>query len=214
MRLLIRLRARRDTAYDNTYHHKLRGRVWRALEDSGFDELHDEGQPSGLCFSNPFPPGDMEEGDPRTLLVAAPDRDLLGVIADDFDTNPEVNIGEMPFHVDDVTSLEPDVGEQVQAGSPVISVLGQNDYEVEVDISEVDIDKVEEGDVADITLDAFGEDEEFKGEVFFIDPDQTVIQGVVYYEVKLKLVEVGKEKLSDGPYRSRIRINQLFCIGV
>jgi HlyD family secretion protein len=94
-----------------------------------------------------------------------------------------------------VVGFEPKVGEQVQAGSPVVSVLGQNDYEVEVDISEVDINKVEEGDVVDITLDAFGEDEQFKGQVFFIDPAQTVIQGVVYYEVKIKLVEVDKERL-------------------
>lgn len=111
MRLLIRLRARRDTTYDNTYHHKLRGRLWRGLEGSRFDELHDEGQPSGLCFSNPFPPGDMKEGDRRTLLVAAPDRDMLGVIADDLDSDPELNIGEMPFEVTDISLLAPDVGE-------------------------------------------------------------------------------------------------------
>jgi multidrug efflux pump subunit AcrA (membrane-fusion protein) len=94
-----------------------------------------------------------------------------------------------------VVGFEPEVGEQVQAGSPVVSVLGRNDYEVEVDISEVDIDKVKKGDVADITLDAFGEEERFKGQVFFIDPDRTVIQGVVYYEVKIKLVEVDKKRL-------------------
>ncbi len=111
MRLLARLRARADAAYDDTYHHKLRGRMWRALEDTEFDSRHDEEQPAGLCFSNPFPPRDMQEGDERTLLVAAPERDLLGVIANNLDKNRELNIGEMPFEVTDISLLAPDVGE-------------------------------------------------------------------------------------------------------
>lgn len=111
MRLLIRLRSRRDARYDHTYHHKLRGRLWQAIEGSEFDSRHDEGQPVGLCFSNPFPPRDMEEGDDRTLLVAASDRGMLGVIANDFDENRELNIGEMPFTVTDMSVLAPDVGE-------------------------------------------------------------------------------------------------------
>lgn len=111
MRLLIRLRARRDAEYDNTYHHKLRGRVWQALAETKFDDRHDEGEPAGLCFSNPFPPRNMREGDKRTLLVAAPERDMLAAIADDFDANRELNIGEMPFEVTDVSLLAPDVGE-------------------------------------------------------------------------------------------------------
>jgi HlyD family secretion protein len=94
-----------------------------------------------------------------------------------------------------VVNFEYEVGEQVAAGSPVVSVLGNNDYEIEVDISEADIAKVEEGDVAEITLDAFGEDEKFTGKVFFIDPDQTVIQDVVYYKVKLKFIEAGEDRL-------------------
>lgn len=85
--------------------------MWQALEGSEFDERHDEGRPTGLCFSNPFPPRDMEEGDKRTLIVASPERDMLGEIADDFDKNRELNIGEMPFAVTDVSLLAPDVGE-------------------------------------------------------------------------------------------------------
>ncbi len=111
MRLLTRLRARADTVYDDTYHHKLRGRIWDALKDTEFDTRHDEGEPSGLCFSNPFPPRDMQEGDRRTLLVAASARDLLGAIADDLDENRELNIGEMPFEVTNISLLAPDVGE-------------------------------------------------------------------------------------------------------
>lgn len=111
MRILARLRARADTAYDNTYHHKLRGRLWNALEGTKFEKAHDENRPLGLCFSNPFPPYDMSEGDERTLLVSAPDREQLGVIAKDFDEDRELNIGEMPFEISGISMLTPDVGE-------------------------------------------------------------------------------------------------------
>lgn len=111
MRLIASLRARADTVYDDQYHHKLRGRLWRALNGTEYEDLHDANRPLGLSFSNPFPPHDLREGDTRTLLVAAPQRDLLGAIAANLDENPELNIGEMPFTVEDVSLLAPDVGE-------------------------------------------------------------------------------------------------------
>ncbi|WP_082256348.1 CRISPR-associated endoribonuclease Cas6 [Haloferax sp. ATB1] len=117
MRLLTRLRARSDAAYDNAYHHKLRGRIWRALRGTKYDEYHDADRPVGFSYSNPFPPYDMEEGDERTLLVAAPQEDLLAEVAEDFITDRELNIGEMPFHIDEMTSISPDVGEPGTSGT-------------------------------------------------------------------------------------------------
>lgn len=111
MRLIGTLRARANAVYDEQYHHKLRGRMWRALDGTEFESLHNENRPMGLSFSNPFPPRDLAEGDRRTLLVAAPQRDLLEVIATDLATTPELNVGEMPFDVEDVSLLAPDVGE-------------------------------------------------------------------------------------------------------
>ena len=43
MRIIVDLSARADAAYDNGYHNKLRGRIWRALEGTEHDELHDTG---------------------------------------------------------------------------------------------------------------------------------------------------------------------------
>lgn len=117
MRVLARLRARADTAYDNTYHHKLQGRIWGALEESPYDEFHDENQPMPFTYSNPFPPRDMAEGDERTLLVASPEEELLAHVAADLQEEPELNIGEMPFTVDEVTPLAPDVGEPGTSGT-------------------------------------------------------------------------------------------------
>ncbi|WEL24592.1 CRISPR-associated protein Cas6 [Haloferax volcanii] len=116
MRLLLRLRARSDAAYDKAYHHKLRGRIWGALEDSKYDKYHDANRPVGFTYSNPFPPGDMRENDERTLLIAAPQEDLLAEVAQDLIADRELNIGEMPFHIDELTSLSPDVGEPGSEG--------------------------------------------------------------------------------------------------
>ncbi len=111
MRLLVRLEARAETAYDNCYHHKARGIIWSALEGTEFDSRHDEHEPTGVCYSNPFPPRDMKEGARRTMLIASPDRDILAVIAEYLDENREFNVGEMSFMVTDISLLTPDVGE-------------------------------------------------------------------------------------------------------
>jgi len=117
VRILVRLRARADTVYDNTYHHKLRGRIWGALEGTAYDEIHDENRPKPFTYSNPFPPGDMAEGDSRTLLIASPDEELLAHIAADLKEEPELNIGEMPLRVEDLSPLDPDVGEPGTSGT-------------------------------------------------------------------------------------------------
>lgn len=117
MRILTRLHARADAAYDNAYHHKLRGRIWDALDGTRYDEIHDKNQPKGFIYSNPFPPRDMDEGDERTLLVASHDEELLAHIAADLHEDRELNIGEMPFHVDAVEPLSVDVGEPGTSGT-------------------------------------------------------------------------------------------------
>jgi len=117
MRVLTKIRARADTAYDNTYHHKLSGRLWRALRGTEYGQSHDENRPKAFSYSNPFPPGDMREGDERTLLVASPYEQLLAHVAADFKDDRELNIGEMPFTVEAITPLSPDVGEPSTSGT-------------------------------------------------------------------------------------------------
>lgn len=111
MRILIRMRARANTAYDNAYHHNLRGRIGRALETTEFDELHGTSGQTRLVYSNPFPPYSADEGDERMVLIASPYEEALAVIAADLLDEPEWNIGEMPFKVTNITDVYPDVGE-------------------------------------------------------------------------------------------------------
>lgn len=117
MRLLARLRSTADAAYMNNYHHKLRGRLWQALKGTRFDDEHSTNDPVCFAYSNPFPPGDLKEGDERTLLVSSPHEDLLGHVARDFQDNPALEIGSMLFEVQDLSALEPDVGEPGTRGT-------------------------------------------------------------------------------------------------
>jgi CRISPR-associated endoribonuclease Cas6 len=139
MRLLIRLRSLADSKYDNTYHDALRSRIWKALENTKYEKEHDKNRPAGFCFSNPFPPKDLHEGDKRTLLVSAPQESLLTHVARDLLRERKLNIGEMPFRVEEVSELDPDVGEPgtrgvIETGTGVVCRIPQRNaksYDIE-----------------------------------------------------------------------------------
>ncbi len=88
-----------------------------------------------------------------------------------------------------ITKKNYEVGETVTPSKPVFSMLSKNNFEVTVDISETDINKLKIGNPAQITFDAFGEEQKFSASVTFIEPAQTVIQDVIYYKTTVdKLV--------------------------
>lgn len=116
MRLMVDLRAQSDAVYQTNYHNKLRGRLWRALRDTRYEEEHGDGNPMGLAFSNIFPWGEITEGDRRKLLLASPREGLLAAIARDLQDDREFNVGEMSFAVDDLSQLDVDVGEPESRG--------------------------------------------------------------------------------------------------
>jgi len=88
-----------------------------------------------------------------------------------------------------VVKIEYEVGEQISASKPAIHILNENNFEVEVDISEADISKIKKEDKVEITLDAFGEDIKFLGKIYFIEPAETVIQDVIYYKVSIQFID-------------------------
>ena len=85
------------------------------------------------------------------------------------------------------------VGEQTSAAKPAFVMIAENHYEIEIDVSETDIAKVKIGDPATVTLDAYGDSTKFDANVIFIEPAETVIQGVTYYKVKIDFVPGDKE---------------------
>jgi len=96
-----------------------------------------------------------------------------------------------------VTKVEYQLGEYIGAQQSVISIISENNLEIEVDVPESDITKVKVEDLAQITLDAFDENEIFTSHITFIDPAETIINDVVYYKVKLTFDEKD-ERVKSG----------------
>lgn len=118
MRIMVTMTATADMVYRHAgWQSKLRGRVWRALRDTAYDDRHDDNEPPGFAISNPFPPQDMQEGDERKLLIASPDDQLLAYVAADLLADRDLPLGDMKFRVDDVRPLAPDVGEPGTTGT-------------------------------------------------------------------------------------------------
>ncbi|HPL95180.1 MAG TPA: efflux RND transporter periplasmic adaptor subunit [bacterium] len=85
-----------------------------------------------------------------------------------------------------ITKKNFSVGEQSLLTTPVLEMIGKTNLEIKVDIPESDIAKVQVGQEVEITLDAFGPDQKFMGQVVFVDPAETEIQDVVYYKVTVQ----------------------------
>lgn len=82
-----------------------------------------------------------------------------------------------------ITEVNYDAGENIST-TDVFLVMVSSDYQVTANVSETDIANVEVGDKVSMTLDAFSYDKIFEGEIIQIDPAETVVQGVIYYQVK------------------------------
>jgi RND family efflux transporter MFP subunit len=86
-----------------------------------------------------------------------------------------------------ITKIEYDVGEQVSSNKAMIYLLTDNNLEVEIDISETDINKINKGDLVEISLDAFGDEIKIPATVYQIEPAETVIQDVIYYKTTIHI---------------------------
>ncbi|MCX6785075.1 MAG: efflux RND transporter periplasmic adaptor subunit [Candidatus Komeilibacteria bacterium] len=82
-----------------------------------------------------------------------------------------------------VTKVNNKLGEQTSPSVAVISMIAESNLQIKMDVPESDIAKVKVGNLASITLDAFGPDKIFAGHVTFVDPAATPKQDVVYYRV-------------------------------
>lgn len=87
-----------------------------------------------------------------------------------------------------ITKQDGKVGEIIQSGLKIISVMGQNNFEIETNISEADLSKIKLGDKAEITLDAFGNEKIFNAEITEIDPAEKIVDGVSTYKTTLKFL--------------------------
>jgi len=75
-------------------------------------------------------------------------------------------------------------GEIARTTDIVTSLVCENTFQIEAEVPESDIDKISLGDETEISLDAFL-DKNFFGVVSKIYPTETIIQGVIYYKIKV-----------------------------
>ncbi len=75
-------------------------------------------------------------------------------------------------------------GEIIAPNQTLVSVISNNSFEIEANISEINIGKINIGNKVKITFDAFT-GVELSGTVSYVDPAETLVDGVVNYKVKI-----------------------------
>lgn len=83
-----------------------------------------------------------------------------------------------------VTVQNAKVGQVATPGQVITSIISANNFEVDAYVPETDIGKIAIGNTVSMTFDAF-QGETFAGKVFYIDPAETILSGVVDYLVKV-----------------------------
>lgn len=96
-----------------------------------------------------------------------------------------------------VAAIDAEVGESVSAGTSVVSLIGVGKFQVESFVPEINIALIALDNPAAITLDAYGEDAKFAARVVFIDPAETVKDGVSTYRTILEF-DAQDERIRAG----------------
>ncbi len=92
-----------------------------------------------------------------------------------------------------ISAIDTEVGENVNAGKSYISIMSNDPYQIEANISENDIAKITIGSRCILTFDALGANRKFEANVALIDPAETVIDGVSSYKTTFALNEPNNE---------------------
>ena len=96
-----------------------------------------------------------------------------------------------------ITKQNAKIGQIITANSNVVSIISEAKFQVEANIPEADIAKVNLSNSAKITLDAYGSDVIFEAMVIKIDPAETIIEGVATYKTTFEFKE-DSEKIKSG----------------
>jgi len=99
-----------------------------------------------------------------------------------------------------VTKQDAKIGGIVSAQVPLVSIISENSLQIEANIPEVDIGRIDVNDPVRITIDAFP-GENFEGRVSYVDPAETIIDGVVNFKSKIEFT------LLDVRFKSGLTAN-------
>jgi len=80
-------------------------------------------------------------------------------------------------------------GEVVSANTAYVTLVGQEEFELQLNVPEIDVAKISVQDPIVITLDAYGDEFIWSGVINNIDVIDTVIDGVPVYETRATILE-------------------------
>ncbi|MFH1112235.1 MAG: efflux RND transporter periplasmic adaptor subunit, partial [Patescibacteria group bacterium] len=95
------------------------------------------------------------------------------------------------------TKVNYQVGETTSLANPIVVLQTEGGYQIKVKVPESDIVKLVIGQTTDITLDALGSSEHFSGHISFINPAETPVSDVIYYEVTI-MFDNQDERIKPG----------------
>ena len=130
--------------------------------------------------------------------VLAQEAVVAGLRADVASINASINKTVLRAPISGViTQADAKRGEIVTAGTILVSIISESKLQIEANVSEINIGRVAVGNIATVSFDAF-EDREFKGKVIYIDPGETIVDGVPTYKVTVLLDESVPQGVRSG----------------
>jgi HlyD family secretion protein len=81
-----------------------------------------------------------------------------------------------------IGKIDVERGQTVTSSTMIVSLISASNYQIEANITEVDIGKVGAGNPATLTLDAYGSQQAFSAVVSTVDTAATIVEGVTTYK--------------------------------
>jgi len=88
-------------------------------------------------------------------------------------------------------------GENISPGVLAVSLISQSKFEINAYVSEADVAKIKIGDLAKVSLDAYGSEIIFDAHVTKIDPVETMVNGVASYGITFQF-DNADERIKSG----------------
>lgn len=104
--------------------------------------------------------------------------------------NKQISDATLKSSIDGVISkVNFKIGETAGPTTAAISLLSLGNFQIETDISELDIAKIKQGDPVEITFEAISEEKIFLGKISSIDPAEKIKDDDIYYRAVIVLDE-------------------------
>ena len=96
-----------------------------------------------------------------------------------------------------ILRINVDESDRISAGTVAVTVADLNELQLTIDVAEVDIPKVNVGQLTDVTIDAFP-NRVFAGKISGIEPVSSAQQGVIEYPVTVRLIDESVTDVRPG----------------